>query len=101
MVLKNEERDDLLLDIRKSLDRLESYVLAMDHKVNGLEVYVKAMANSLLSPSEITAIERSTAEAAAVETAPPVAVAQAPSALEAARVDTRTSSAVEVARGPN
>ena len=80
--MKNEERDDLLLDMRRSLDRLESYVLAIDRKVNGLEDYVKAIANSLLSPSEIVAIESDIAKAATVK-----------ADREAARVDTSSSTA--------
>ena len=48
--MTDEERDTLLLDLKSSIDGLVV-------RVDSLEIYVKAIANRLLSPSEIAALE--------------------------------------------
>ena len=58
-LMTDEERDALL-------ERLEATVNRMEPKVDGIVVYVKAMARKLLAPAEIAEIE---AEVAATERA--------------------------------
>ena len=49
-MMTDEQRDALLL-------RLEAKVDGLDSKVDGLVIYVKAMAHKLLAPAEIAEIE--------------------------------------------
>ena len=67
--MTDEERDALLLRLEAGQKQLWGGLNDLRAGQRGLEVYLRAVARKLLSPTEVMEVERQAAQASAVETA--------------------------------